>query len=99
MDKYFASTYDPQLDVSSEVRTDELGLVEDDGWSRMLEVMQERRERKEERKAEKARRKLEKKEPRQQQDQPSAGSKTVMETQYAKQGSTREWDLGKEQQE
>lgn len=99
MDKYFASTYDPQLDVSSEVRTDEVGLVEDDGWSRMLEVMQERRERKEERKAEKARRKLEKKEPRQQQDQPRAGSKTVMETQYARQGSTREWDLGKEQQD
>lgn len=97
MDKYFSSTYDPRIDISSEVHTDERGLVEDEGWSRMLQVMEERREKKEERRAERAKRKLQKKELSLQKKGPLASADWVMDTKYAERGSIREWDRGKKQ--
>lgn len=63
MDRYFAEGYDPMLDVSANTRTDERGLVEDDGWERMLGALNERdadrRARKEARRAAREARALE----------------------------------------
>ncbi|BGP19425.1 hypothetical protein JCM10213v2_007514 [Rhodosporidiobolus nylandii] len=64
MDKYFAPTYDPALDFTLEQVTDSsTGLIADgglDAWSRMIDVVQARKEDKKDREArEKAERKAE----------------------------------------
>lgn len=53
MDRYFERDYDPMLDVRPEVREDTNGLVEDEGWDRMMRVLKEKEDRKQARKAEK----------------------------------------------
>jgi hypothetical protein len=110
MDKYFEESYDPRLDVAPLMAapkvptTGLIGSSEFEGWDAMLELIRMRREDKEEKK------RLERmglgKETKEKKGQASgvasindrwqAGSENIMEIEYKKKGSVREWDMGKE---
>jgi len=88
MDRYFDDKYDPMLDVRAETRTDENGLIEDDGWERMLQAVKDKEERKRARKEGKGHR-------TENQEALRVGA-DVIQTQYTSRGKLREWDKGKE---
>ncbi|KNZ76304.1 hypothetical protein J132_10583 [Termitomyces sp. J132] len=103
MDKYFEESYDPRLDVAplAVPTVPKTGLINDAeyaGWDAMLELLRVRREDKEEK------RRLERLGVSMTSDRglPPPMKKredaevSVMEIQYKKRGSVREWDLGKE---
>ncbi|KAH7915757.1 hypothetical protein BJ138DRAFT_1076870 [Hygrophoropsis aurantiaca] len=111
MDKYFEESYDPRLDVAplTVPTVPATGLISDAefaGWDAMLELLRQRREDKEEKKRmerlgigkDKSSSKAKKKAD----DLPSAsdrwtsGGDSIMDIEYKKRGSVREWDLGKE---
>lgn len=102
MDKYFEDSYDPRLDVTalSVPTVPKTGLInnsEYEAWDAMLELLRQRREDKEEKK------RLEKlgfntsdkKVPTSKLKKCGEGD-SIMEIEYKKKGSVREWDLGKE---
>lgn len=104
MDKYFQETYDPRLDVEQLPlpTIPATGLISDaefEGWDAMLRLIQLRRQDKEDKKA------LERS------GIPAKRSKSgaivadgpdidtgpsVMNLEYKKKGTVREWDMGKE---
>lgn len=86
MDRYFAKNYDPMLDVSAAMRENDEGLIEDDGWDRMLRVVKEKEERRQARRDKRAGEK----------GGMTRASSDLMDTRYASRGSVREWDKGKE---
>ncbi|KAJ7597773.1 hypothetical protein C8J56DRAFT_1001552 [Mycena floridula] len=110
MDKYFEESYDPRLDVAPLVtpKVPATGLInnaEFEGWDAMLELLRQRKEDKDEK------RRLErmgyKKEEIKQAiaagslnsgvtDRWNEGGVNIMNIEYKKRGSVREWDLGKE---
>ncbi|KZT73362.1 hypothetical protein DAEQUDRAFT_748928 [Daedalea quercina L-15889] len=104
MDKYFESSYDPRLDVAplAAPNVPKTGLIDDAdfaGWDAMLEVIRQRREYKAEKKV------LERWGIGKDKDKAkkgveaalwSEGGSSIMDIQYKKKGSVREWDLGKE---
>jgi len=106
MDKYFEDSYDPRLDVATLTvpNVPATGLVSDAefaGWDAMLELIRQRREDKAERK------RLERlgisKDQIKKKDVGSgaagrwaSGGDSIMDIEYKKRGSIREWDLGKE---
>ncbi|KAG6380711.1 hypothetical protein JVT61DRAFT_5089 [Boletus reticuloceps] len=103
MDKYFEDSYDPRLDVAplSIPTVPKTGLINDseyEAWDAMLELLRQRREDKEEKK------RLEKlgfdmsdkKIPTSKLKKFNEGGEAIMEIEYKKKGSVREWDLGKE---
>ncbi|KAH9016516.1 hypothetical protein EDB84DRAFT_1523983 [Lactarius hengduanensis] len=105
MDKYFEASYDPRLDVAPLAlpNVPATGLVnnaEFEGWEAMLELIKQRRTDKTERKQWKEKKKSKSK---------IAGigvagnagglvrgGNALMDIEYKKRGSVREWDLGKE---
>lgn len=111
MDKYFSKDYDPLLDIGTDTIADKEGLVDDEGWERMLGVLHDRALRKEEcresRRMERERRAERKKRGRRRSGSEDGQVKTdknterikagndALDTRYIKRGSTREWDMGK----
>lgn len=111
MDRYFAESYDPRLDVTplSIPTIPATGLInnaEFESWDRMLELVRLRREDREDRKL------LEKLGLRKDKDKSGKkgsesvsksstserwgrGGEDIMEIEYKKRGATREWDMGK----
>lgn len=93
MDRYFDEKYDPKLDVRAEIREDENGLIEDDGWDRMLAALKEKEER---RRARRERPKESKKSQRTKKEEiPPRVGIDLMDIQYTSRGKEREWDKGK----
>lgn len=99
MDKYFASDYDPRLDVESSL-LDSSGLIPPgafDNWDWMLQIVKARREEKEERK------RLEKLHRSGKHEEPigsSVANKEMVDAlsmKYTKRGGVREWDEGKKE--
>jgi hypothetical protein len=108
MDKYFEETYDPRLDVAplTAPHVPATGLInnaEFEGWDAMLELLRMRREDKEEKKR-MERLGLTKEKIKDKKgtttdtvgDRWAAEGVSIMEIEYKKRGSVREWDLGKE---
>ncbi|OBZ68626.1 hypothetical protein A0H81_11474 [Grifola frondosa] len=109
MDKYFESSYDPRLDVAplSVPTIPSTGLISDaefEGWDAMLEIIRLRRQDKEDKKAlerwglgkDKSKDKKRKKSDEGEPERVSEGGLGIMDIEYKKRGSVREWDLGKE---
>lgn len=108
MDKYFEESYDPRLDVAplTAPQVPATGLInnaEFESWDAMLELIRIRREDKEEKKRmerlglTKDKGKDKKKGPSDSVgDRWAAEGVSIMEIEYKKRGSVREWDLGKE---
>jgi len=105
MDKYFDDSYDPRLDVApltvpTVPKTGHINDAEYAAWDAMLELLRKRREDKEEKKRlEKLgfpsrEIKLEQLQKRGSGD--ASGGDSIMDIEYKKRGSVREWDLGKE---
>lgn len=109
MDKYFEESYDPRLDVAplTVPQVPATGLInntEFEGWDAMLELLRQRREDKDEK------RKLERMGYKKDEikkaiatgslssvsDRWNSGGTSVMNIEYKKRGTVREWDLGKE---
>ena len=109
MDRYFEESYDPRLDVAplTAPKVPATGLInnaEFEGWDAMLELIRIRREDKEEKK------RLERlglsKEKVKVKKNAQISSSTVgwssdqgvsiLDIEYKKRGSVREWDVGKE---
>ncbi|KAG2115388.1 hypothetical protein BD769DRAFT_1077188 [Suillus cothurnatus] len=106
MDKYFQDSYDPRLDVATlpVPNVPATGLVSDaefEGWDAMLELIRQRREDKAEKK------RLERLGISQDKvnkkgtdsgvaDRWASGGDNIMDIEYKKRGTVREWDLGKE---
>lgn len=108
MDKYFQESYDPRLDVAplTVPQVPATGLInnaEFEGWDAMLELIRLRREDKEEKKR-MERLGLTKEKVKDKKkgtsdsvsDRWSTETNHIMEIEYKKRGSVREWDLGKE---
>ncbi|KAG6335463.1 hypothetical protein ID866_3637 [Astraeus odoratus] len=105
MDKYFEDSYDPRLDVAplAVPTVPKTGLINDAeyaAWDAMLDLLRQRREDKEEKKRlerlgfpsrEIKLEQLKKRKPGE-----SSGGDSIMDIEYQKRGSIREWDLGKE---
>jgi hypothetical protein len=96
MDKYFEESYDPRLDVAPP-KVPATGLINNadfEGWDRMLELIRVRREDKEDKK------RMERlgltKEKVKDKKKGISESISIMDIEYKKKGSVREWDLGKE---
>jgi hypothetical protein len=110
MDKYFEESYDPRLDVaplSKAPKVPATGLIDNtefEGWDAMLELIRIRREDKEEkRRLESMGLGKDKKDMKGKgvevgniNDRWRVGSENIMEIEYKKRGSVREWDMGKE---
>lgn len=112
MDKYFEESYDPRMDVTplAAPKVPATGLIDNaefEGWDAMLELIRQRREDKIEKKrlerlgisTEKV--KVKKKLVTTSSSADVANrwggeSVSIMEIEYKKRGSVREWDLGKE---
>ncbi|OJA11872.1 hypothetical protein AZE42_03260 [Rhizopogon vesiculosus] len=106
MDKYFEDSYDPRFDVATLTvpNVPATGLVSDAefaGWDAMLELIRQRREDKAEKK------RLERLGISKDQtkkkgvesgvaDRWASGGDSIMDIEYKKRGTVREWDLGKE---
>lgn len=112
MDKYFEATYDPRLDVAplAPPTIPATGLISDaefEGWDAMLELIRIRREDKEERKRMERLGLVSKDKKGKDKKKDASGLETgmsgwtegganIMDIEYKKRGSVREWDLGKE---
>ena len=109
MDKYFEESYDPRLDIASlsVPKVSATGLIdkaEFEGWEAMLELIRIRREDKAEKKMlEKMGIQKDKKDKKRKStelgivnDRWRDGNGNIMEIEYKKKGSVREWDMGKE---
>lgn len=105
MDKYFDDSYDPRLDVAplSIPAVPKTGLINEAeyaGWEAMLELLQKRREDKEEKKRlEKLgfpSREIKLEQLKKRGSGEASGGDSIMDIEYKKRGSIREWDLGKE---
>jgi len=107
MDKYFDSSYDPRLDVAplTVPQVPATGLIDDAefaGWDAMLEIIRQRREDKAEKKIlerwgiSKDKNKNKNKGDDGLASRWSEGGTNIMDIEYKKRGSVREWDLGKE---
>ena len=111
MDRYFEESYDPRLDVAplSTPKVPATGLInnaEFEGWDAMLELIRVRREDKEEKKRldrlglSKEKVKVKKNAPISSSaavaDRWSSEGVSVLDIEYKKRGSVREWDVGKE---
>ncbi|KAF8899298.1 hypothetical protein BD779DRAFT_1795755 [Infundibulicybe gibba] len=108
MDKYFEESYDPRLDVAplAAPKVPATGLInnaEFEGWDAMLELIKIRREDKEEKKRMErlglTSEKLKDRKPGTSSgvsDRWGGEGVSIMEIEYKKRGSVREWDLGKE---
>lgn len=106
MDKYFQDSYDPRLDVATlpVPNVPATGLVSDAefaGWDAMLELIRQRREDKAEKKRLDrlgiSKDKIEKKGTNNgAADRWASGGDSIMDIEYKKRGTVREWDLGKE---
>lgn len=97
MDKYFASGYDPRLDVGAlplpaVPATGLVGDAEFAGWEAMLDVIRQRREDREERRRGGEGKGREKKGK----EEDVKEGVDIMAIEYKKRGAVREWDLGKE---
>lgn len=106
MDKYFEDSYDPRLDVAplAVPHIPTTGLISDAefaGWDAMLELIRQRREDKAEKKR-LERLGLSKDQTRKKgvdsevADRWTSGGDSIMDIEYKKRGTVREWDLGKE---
>lgn len=111
MDRYFEESYDPRLDVAplTAPKVPATGLInnaEFEGWDAMLELMRQRREDKDEKKR-LQRMGLDKEEIKKAMttgtlsntganERWSAQGVSIMDIEYKKRGSVREWDMGKE---
>lgn len=110
MDKYFEETYDPRLDVAPP-QVPATGLINNadfEGWDAMLDLLRTRREDKEEKKRmerlglTKEKVKDKKKgaadsiSDRWVADRWNTEAVSIMDIEYKKRGTVREWDLGKE---
>ena len=111
MDRYFEESYDPRLDVAplSAPKVPATGLInnaEFEGWDAMLELIRVRREDKEEKKR-LDRLGLSKEKVKVKKNVPISSSAavadrwrsegvSVLDIEYKKRGSVREWDVGKE---
>lgn len=98
MDKYFEESYDPRLDVAplSVPQVPATGLINNadfEDWDAMLELIRIRREDKEEKKR-LERLGITKEKIKDRKGAPEPIS--IMDIEYKKRGSVREWDLGKE---
>ena len=111
MDRYFEESYDPRLDVAplSAPKVPATGLInnaEFEGWDAMLELIRVRREDKEEKKRldrlglskekVKIKKNLSISSSVAVADRWSSEGVSVLDIEYNKRGSVREWDLGKE---
>lgn len=111
MDRYFEESYDPRLDVAplSTPKVPATGLInnaEFEGWDAMLELIRVRREDKEEKKRldrlglSKEKVKVKKNVPINSSaavaDRWSSEGVSILDIEYKKRGSVREWDVGKE---
>lgn len=111
MDRYFEESYDPRLDVAplSAPQVPATGLInnaEFEGWDAMLELIRVRREDKEEKKRldrlglSKEKVKVKKNVTISSSaavaDRWSSEGVSVLDIEYKKRGSVREWDVGKE---
>ncbi|KAG1779598.1 hypothetical protein EV702DRAFT_1043530 [Suillus placidus] len=106
MDKYFQDSYDPRLDVTTlpVPNVPATGLVSDaefEGWDAMLELIRQRREDKAEKKRLErlgiSKDKIDKKGTDSGvADRWASGGDNIMDIEYKKRGTVREWDLGKE---
>jgi len=111
MDKYFEESYDPRLDVAplSAPKVPSTGLVDNaefEGWDAMLELIRMRREDKEEKKRLERMGLGKEKEKKDKKgkavgvgsinDNWRSGNDNIMEIEYKKRGTVREWDMGKE---
>ncbi|KAG2070882.1 hypothetical protein BDR04DRAFT_1231377 [Suillus decipiens] len=106
MDKYFQDSYDPRLDVATlpVPNVPATGLVSDaefEGWDAMLELIRQRREDKAEKKRLErlgiSKHKVDKKGTDSGiADRWASGGDNIMDIEYKKRGTVREWDLGKE---
>jgi len=109
MDKYFEESYDPRLDVAPLVapKVPATGLInnaEFEGWDAMLDLLRQRREDKDEKKR-LERMGFKKDEIKKAMttgtlssttDRWNEGGVSIMDIEYKKRGTVREWDLGKE---
>lgn len=104
MDKYFKDSYDPRLDIaplSTVPNIPATGLISDvefEGWDAMLELIKLRRQDKEERKRLERLGLLDKKDKKgkgKDKAKDIFGSANLLDIEYKKRGSVREWDLGK----
>lgn len=111
MDKYFEEAYDPRLDVAPlpAPKVPATGLIDNaefEGWDAMLELIRNRREDKEEKKRMERLGILPKEKSKKKStttftaagvsDRWGTEAVSVMDIEYKKKGSVREWDLGKE---
>jgi len=112
MDRYFEESYDPRLDVAplEAPKVPATGLInnaEFEGWDAMLELIRIRREDKEEKKRLERLGLLPKEKSKSKKkvvidsapavaDRWGAEGVSIMDIEYKKKGSVREWDMGKE---
>jgi hypothetical protein len=109
MDKYFEESYDPRLDVAplTVPKVPATGLInnaEFEGWDAMLELIRIRKEDREEKKM-MERLGLTKEKTSSKSLKPISSAavserwgtegSNIMEIEYSKRGSVREWDMGK----
>lgn len=104
MDKYFKDSYDPRLDtapLNTVPNIPATGLINDvefEGWDAMLELIKLRRQDKEERKRLERLGLLDKKDKKGKGKDKAKNifeSANLLDIEYKKRGSVREWDLGK----
>jgi len=108
MDKYFEESYDPRLDVAplAQPKVPATGLIDNaefEGWDAMLELIRVRKEDKEEKKRlerlgltkEKIKDRTSLVSSSGAKDRWNGESFTIMDIEYNKRGSVREWDMGK----
>ena len=110
MDKYFEESYDPRFDVAplSAPKVPATGLIDNaefEGWDAMLELIRIRREDKlEKKRLERLGLTPDKKSKKNDiscvdgtvNDRWTHNGLGIMEIEYTKRGSVREWDMGKE---
>lgn len=110
MDRYFEESYDPRLDIAplSVPNVPATGLIDNaefEGWDAMLEVVRIRREDKAEKKMLERKMGIRKDKKDKKGKSTELGivndrwredSENIMEIEYKKKGSVREWDMGKE---
>jgi len=111
MDRYFEESYDPRLDVAplTAPKVPATGLInnaEFEGWDAMLELIRVRREDKEEKKRldrlglskekVKVKKNVSISSSAAVADRWSSEGVSVLDIEYKKRGSVREWDVGKE---
>jgi hypothetical protein len=110
MDKYFEESYDPRFDVAplTAPKVPATGFIDNtefEGWDAMLELIRIRKEDKEEKKRMErlglSKAKIKDRgigiiDSKSVSDRWAGDGVSVMEIQYKKRGSVREWDMGKD---